>query len=66
MQKTNISLQPAEGHVFRAAANIYSAYIASGRVPSGDESKWMERSLHEAIQLAQLTDARVRSDKELD
>lgn len=66
MQKIKISLQPTEGLIFQAAARIYAAYLGQGKVSAGDEKKWMERALHEALQLAQLTDVRVQSDKELD
>jgi hypothetical protein len=66
MQKTKITLQRTEGLIFKAAAQIYSAYLGGGKIAEGDEQKWMERSLREAVQLAQLTDTRVQSDQELD
>lgn len=66
MQKIKLSLQPSESVVFQVAGEIYSAYIATGKVTIGEEKKWMERSLRESVQLAQLTDAQIRSDTEMD
>ena len=66
MQKNKVSLQVSECAVFEVAGNIYAAYLSAGKVPDGEEKKWQERSLNEAIQLAQMTDARVQSDTELD
>jgi hypothetical protein len=69
MAKTRIAhlkLQHSESVVVQAAAQIYAAYITAGRVPEGDESKWMERSIREAIRMARATDAAVISDEEID
>ena len=66
MQKNKVSLQTSERAVFQVAGDIYAAYLSTGKVQSGDEKKWMERAVTEAIQLAQMSDARVQSDAELD
>ena len=66
MQKNKVSLQTSECAVFQVAGTIYAAYVSAGKVPEGDAKKWMDRALTEAIQLAQLSDARVQSDTELD
>lgn len=66
MQRTKISFQASEGVVYTVAGQIYSAYMANGKVTPGEERKWMEQSLREAIQLAKLTEAQVQSDNELD
>ncbi|MGZ8921103.1 MAG: hypothetical protein ACXW3L_08970 [Limisphaerales bacterium] len=66
MQRTKISFQASESAVFTVAGQIYSAYIANGKITPGEERKWMERSLREAIQLAKLTEEQVQSDSELD
>jgi hypothetical protein len=63
---THLKLQHSESVVVQAAAQIYAAYINAGRVPEGDESKWMERSIREAIRIARATDAAVISDEEID
>jgi len=64
MATTYLSLQQSEGLVFRAAANIYAAYISAGRVPEGEEGKWMKRSIREAISIARVTDSAIVSDEE--
>ena len=57
MSKTHLNLQPTEQVVVQAAAQIYSAYIAAGRVQIVDEESWMERAIREAIRIAKTTDA---------
>jgi len=69
MGKTKVAhlkLQHSESVVVQAAAQIYAAYIATGRVPEGEEARWMERSIREAIRIARATDAAVVSDEEVD
>lgn len=66
MQRTKISFQASEGVVYTVAGRIYSTYLAIGKINTGEERKWMEQSLREAIQLAKLTEAQVQSDHELD
>jgi hypothetical protein len=63
-KKTYLSLQQSEGLVFQSASVIYAAYISAGRVEEGDEAKWMERSIREAIRIAKTTDTAVISDNE--
>lgn len=63
---THLKLQHSESVVVQAAAQIYAAYIAAGRVPEGDEASWMERSIREAIRIARATDAVVISDEEIE
>ena len=62
----HLKLQHSESVVFSAAAEIYAAYVVSGRVPEGDESKWMEIAIRDAIRMARATDAAVISDEEID
>lgn len=66
MAKTYLTLQPSEGFILNAAAQIYSGYVIAGRVAEGDEQKWLERSLREAIRLARATDEVVVADGEMD
>ena len=66
MSKTRVSLQPSEGLVFQVAGGIYAAYVADHRVSEGKEGEWMQRSIREATQLAQLTEQALISDAELD
>ena len=65
MSKSYLTLQPSEGIVLQAAAQIYAAYIQSGQVASGQEADWMTRSIKEALQLAKTIDSVVVSDDEM-
>jgi hypothetical protein len=65
VKKVTLSLQPSEAIVARSAANIYAAYVASGRVPEGQEREWIDRALRDAILIAQLADEAIISDSEL-
>ena len=66
MTRTNVSLQPSKQIVALAAAQIYSAYVAAGSVPvDGDVEDWINRSVREAIEIAQKVDDSVQSDEEL-
>jgi hypothetical protein len=58
-------LQPSEGIVAQAAATIYAAYIAAGRVPEGQEHAWIRRSIQESFTIARLTDEALHSDGEV-
>ena len=66
MAKAHLKLQQSESVVVQAAAQIYSAYIAAGRVNEGEESNWMRRAIREAIQIANATDEAIVSDEEVD
>jgi len=64
MGKPCISLQPSEGIIVQAAATIYAGYLTAGKVEDGSESKWIAKSIQNAISIAQTTDENVQSDKE--
>ncbi len=61
----SLKLQHSESVVLQVAAQLYSAYVIAGRVGPDDEATWMERSVREAISLAEATDAAVISDDEI-
>ena len=65
MPNPSLSLQPSEAVVIRCASNIYSAYIAAGKIPTGHEREWMQRAIDEAIWIARTVDDKVRSDNEM-
>ncbi len=65
MEKRKLSLQPSEAVVVRAAAQIYAAYISTGRVAEGQEKHWMKRSIQEAYWMAVTADDAIQSDTEL-
>lgn len=65
MRNQYLSLQPSEGIVIRAAADIYAAYIVANRVSEGEEDKWMQRSVREALSIARTADESISSDREV-
>ncbi|MCS7468448.1 hypothetical protein NZK35_17485 [Stieleria sp. ICT_E10.1] len=67
MAKKHITLQHSESVIVQAAAQIYSAYIASGRVPADDDNtKYLKQSIKEAIMIARSVDDAVISDGEME
>jgi hypothetical protein len=65
MPKIALSLQPSEAVVARAAATIYAAYVAAGKVADGKEEEWMGRAVKEAIWIARAADDLIVSDTEM-
>ncbi len=65
MAKPTLSLQSSEASLAQSATYIYAAYVASARVPDGQEKEWIKRSIREAFLIARLTEASVQSDTEL-
>ena len=61
----HFKLQNSESVVIAAAAQIYAAYIAAGRVTDGEEDQWMTRSIKEAIKITAATDDAIISDNEV-
>ncbi|MEM9646826.1 MAG: hypothetical protein AAF989_17680 [Planctomycetota bacterium] len=66
MAKKHLTLQHSESVVVQAAAQIYSAYIASGRVDQDGNIRWMEQAIREAIAIAKGVDDAVISDGEME
>jgi hypothetical protein len=64
VQQTFLELQQSETTVVHAASRIYAAYIARGMVPQGSEQQWIQKAIHEAIQIAYWADQAVQSDDE--
>ena len=48
MAKPTLSLQPSEADLAQSANYIDAAYVASARVPEGQEKEWIKRSIREA------------------
>lgn len=63
--KPYLSLQSSEAVVAQMASTIYAAYITTGKV-GDDEKPWIQRSIKEALWLAQVTDKTIQSDDEMD
>ena len=64
-KRPNLKLEVSEGIVVQVAGQIYAAYIAAGRVTEETEKEWMDRSIHEALRIAQTVDEALQSDSEL-
>ncbi len=60
-----ITLQPSEQTLVTAAATVYAAYVAVGRVDDGQETEWMKRSIEVAYWMTQTIDDSFQADKEL-
>lgn len=52
MSKPNVHLKPTEIAFVEAAAQLYAAYLISGRVKEGQEMEWMERALKDVLKFA--------------
>lgn len=65
MAKANLTLQHSESVVVQAAAQIYAAYIAAGRVSEDGNTKYMKQAIREAIAIARGVDDAVVSDGEM-
>ena len=64
-KKVYSSLQPSEMAIFRAAANIFSGYVATGKVNEENENDMIGKSISIAIKIASTVDETVQSDEEL-
>jgi len=62
MTKPDITLERSKGVVSEMAAGIYSAHIVRGDVRDGEETKWIERSIREAVRIAKTVDASIETD----
>jgi len=62
MTKPDITLEPSKGVISEMAARIYSAYIVRGEVRDGEETKWMARSIREAVRIAKTVEASIETD----
>ena len=65
MTKPNLTLQPSKGVVTQAAAQVYSAYVAAGRVNDEDADDWMKRAIREVYAIARAVDSSFYSDNEM-
>lgn len=66
MAQPFIKLQPSESTIVLAAARIYSAHIQNGDVTEENSSEFIRRAIKDAIQIAQITDATIAADAEMD
>ena len=61
MSKPDITLQPSQRVISDAAARIYAAYVAAGRVKDDDVETWIKRSIREAAAMAKAIVASIES-----
>ena len=66
MAKKHLTLQHSESVVIQAAAQIYAAYIISGRVSEEGNAQWLRKAISEAIAIAEGVDDAVISDGEME
>lgn len=65
MAKPNLTLQPSKGVVVQAAAQVYAAYVAAGRVNDADTDDWIKRAIREVYTIARAVDSSFYSDNEM-
>lgn len=65
MSTRYLRLSPSESIVIQCASTIYAAYQNAGRVPDGQETAWMDRSIREAFYIADTADTAITSDDEM-
>jgi hypothetical protein len=59
------SLQPSEMAVFRAASQIFAAYVSSGKLTDDNRSDYYRIAIRDAIRIAQIVEKSIESDNEL-
>jgi hypothetical protein len=64
-EKPSLRLDTSEAVVVQAAAAIYAAQIAAGKVTAGQEKEFMKQAIREAVWIARTTDEAIRSDDEM-
>jgi hypothetical protein len=64
-KKAYSDLQPSELAIFSAAANIFSSYIASGKVNDENENDMIKKSIETSIKISDIVDQVVQSDGEV-
>lgn len=65
-EKPFIDLQPGETAILQAAAQIYSGYLAAGKVIDAKaETEYLKKSASQAISLAQFLDAQLDTEGEM-
>jgi len=65
MNRPYVSLQPSEGVLVQAAAQIFSAYIITGQCTPDNEDEYLKKSIKQAVRMARITDESVQADKEV-
>jgi hypothetical protein len=64
-QKYHATLQPSETAIFRAAADIFASYVASGKVTDENENEMISRAIKTSLKICDIVEKNVRSDEEI-
>jgi len=64
MSKTYLKLQQSEGFVIEAAAQIYAAYITSGRLNDENKESLMKEAIRDALRIALTVDETIIAENE--
>jgi len=64
MSKTYLKLQQSEGFVIEAAAQIYAAYITSGRLNEENKESLMKEAIRDALRIALTVDETIIAENE--
>ena len=59
------SFQPSEMAVFRAASQIFAAYVSSGKVTEDNKNHYCRIAVRDAMKIGALVEVNVQSDEEL-
>ena len=59
------SLQPSEMAVFRCAAEIFAAYVVSGKVTEDNRNEYYKKAITDAIQIGRIVEKNIESDDEV-
>lgn len=65
MNRPYVSLQPSEAVLVQSAAQIFSAYIATGQCTADNEDEYLKKAIKQAIRMARIIDEAVQADKEV-
>jgi hypothetical protein len=64
MNATYLTLQQTEQSLVQAAATIYSGYIQAGNVEPGEEARWIQQAVKEALAIAKTIEDEVVAEGE--
>ncbi len=64
-EKFHATLQPSETAIFRAAAHIFSSYVASGKVTDENENDMILKAIKTSMTICSIVEKNVRSDEEI-
>jgi|GEM_PF-886691 len=64
ISKTYLKLQQSEGFVIEAAAQIYAAYITSGRLNEENKESLMKEAIRDALRIALTVDETIIAENE--